>query len=129
MGSVSSAADSRNRVVVGDGGLNVSSCFEKLIGAFRLVHIHPNNCCPVLKKGDIEISLVMELSFISRKRVQRTTHYARFPHQLVRITRKEGRSFCPIAGIPWLSGVEGVNAQRSQDEYRRSDRRIRRGRQ
>jgi hypothetical protein len=59
-----------------------SSCFEKLLKSFHVVHIHPNNCCGTVKKGDIEIPKLMEFTFLNKKRAHRPTDIVTFPHKL-----------------------------------------------
>ena len=60
----------------------ISSCFDKLLEHFHLVHIHPNNCCGCLKKGNIEIPGVIECTFIRKDRASYTQPQTRFPHRL-----------------------------------------------
>jgi hypothetical protein len=62
----------------------LSACFEKLLQFFYVVHIHPNNCCGSVKKGDLQIPLVMEFTFLNKKRVQAVKPQRSFPHKLDR---------------------------------------------
>ena len=45
------------------GFKTINSVFEKLLINFRVVHIHPNNCCSSYEYDGIEIPRVMELKF------------------------------------------------------------------
>lgn len=60
----------------------LAACFEKLLKTFYVVHIHPNNCNGIAKRGDIEIPKVMEFTFLNKKRVMRTGAQLVFPHKL-----------------------------------------------
>jgi hypothetical protein len=59
-----------------------SSCFEKLLEYFCVVHIHPNNCCGTAKRGELEVPRVMEFTFLNKKRVRGTKPQRNFPHEL-----------------------------------------------
>jgi len=59
-----------------------SSCFEKLLASFFVVHIHPNNCCGSVKSENIEIPRLMEFTFLNKKRVSRTEPLQTFPNEL-----------------------------------------------
>jgi len=59
-------------------------CFEKILKHFYVVHIHPNNCCGSVRKGEIEVPRISEFSFYNRMRVDRTTYQRGFPHPLDR---------------------------------------------
>lgn len=43
-------------------------CFEKLLHDFDVVHIHPNNCVPALRHGEIEVHPIMEFTFVRKDR-------------------------------------------------------------
>jgi len=58
--------------------------FEKILQHFHVVHIHPNNCCGSIRKGDIEIPVVMEFTFYNKSRVASTAYQQHFPHPLDR---------------------------------------------
>ncbi len=60
----------------------ISSCFEKILRNFCVVHIHPNNCRPPVKCGKIEIPRVLEFTFLNRRRVASTRPRSDFPHKL-----------------------------------------------
>jgi hypothetical protein len=60
-----------------------SSCFEKLLEYFHVVHIHPNNGHPkMVKLGELEIPDMLEFTFLNKKRVRQYTTRADFPHKL-----------------------------------------------
>ena len=48
-----------------------SSCFEKLLASFCVVHIHPNNGWGSVKVDDIEVPRFMEFTFLNKKRLGR----------------------------------------------------------
>jgi hypothetical protein len=60
----------------------IQSCFEKILAYFHVAHIHPNNCCGSVRKGNIEIPKVMEFTFFNKKRVSETKPASVFPHKL-----------------------------------------------
>ncbi|HTD15082.1 MAG TPA: hypothetical protein VK673_07870 [Chthoniobacterales bacterium] len=60
----------------------ISSCFEKLLQSFYVVHIHPNNTSEVVKRGDIAVPAVMEFTFLNKRRAKRRTAQTTFPHPL-----------------------------------------------
>lgn len=60
----------------------MSACFEKLLRSFHVVHIHPNNYCGTVKKGKIEIPILMEFTFLNKRRARKTTPVVEFPHKL-----------------------------------------------
>jgi hypothetical protein len=68
-----------------------SSCFEKLLEFFNVVHIHPNNCCGSAKRGEIKVPRVMEFTFLNKRRVRSTKPQRTFPHKL------------DSANFPWKS--------------------------
>ena len=63
--------------------LLLSSCFEKLLARFDVVHLHPNNALPVYRVGDLVVPQAMEFTWLRRER-----HGAgaapSFPHPLDR---------------------------------------------
>lgn len=59
-----------------------SNVFDKILQNHECVHIHPNNCCKTVKKGDIEIPSVMEFTFIRKDRIKEKTFTRTFPHKL-----------------------------------------------
>jgi hypothetical protein len=62
----------------------ISTCFDKLLQFFHVVHIHPNNCCGVVRKGDIEVPRMVEITFLNRNRVSQVRPATVFPHELDR---------------------------------------------
>jgi hypothetical protein len=60
----------------------LSSCFEKILNAFHVVHIHPNNTGETVKEKTIEIPEVMEFTFLNKKRVNQIAAQVAFPHRL-----------------------------------------------
>jgi hypothetical protein len=60
------------------------SCFGKILKHFHVAHIHPNNCCGGVQKGEIEIPRVMEFTFYNHNRVNHTRNRHEFPHPLDR---------------------------------------------
>jgi Methyltransferase FkbM domain len=59
-----------------------SSCFEKLLERFCVVHLHPNNCCGSVIKRGIEVPRIMEFTFLHRRRSQMRKPQQTFPHKL-----------------------------------------------
>jgi hypothetical protein len=59
-----------------------SAFFEKLLKIFHVAHIHPNDCCGSVKKGDIEVPRVLEFTFFNKKRVADVHPQLMFPHKL-----------------------------------------------
>ena len=62
----------------------LSSCFEKLLEVFNVVHIHPNNSGESIIRGAIEIPEMMEFTFLNKSRCAMTTPVRQFPHRLDR---------------------------------------------
>jgi len=60
----------------------LSACFEKLLESFYVVHIHPNNYCGSVKRGNIEVPRMMEFTFLNKKRMSGTTQLRTFPNRL-----------------------------------------------
>jgi len=59
-----------------------SSCFEKLISSFHVAHIHPDNAGESVKRGNVEVPVMMEFTFLNKKRASRTEPQMAFPHML-----------------------------------------------
>jgi len=59
-----------------------SRAFAKLLQTHACVHIHPNNCRPVVKQGRIAIPKVAEFTFARRDRVEEGRWATTFPHPL-----------------------------------------------
>ena len=60
----------------------ISAVFEKILTNFRVVHIHPNNCCNSYKYNGVEIPPVMEFTFLNIKRIKSSKSATNFPHKL-----------------------------------------------
>jgi hypothetical protein len=60
------------------------ACFHKILKRFHVAHIHPNNCCGSVKRGEIEVPRVMEFTFYNKSRVSRVVFTQSFPHPLDR---------------------------------------------
>jgi hypothetical protein len=58
------------------------ACFDKLSTMFHVAHLHPNNCCGSVRKGDLEIPRAMEFTFYNKRRVSRTEYTQALPHPL-----------------------------------------------
>lgn len=58
----------------------INLTFSKLIKKFDIVHIHPNNCCGVIRYKNLQIPPVMEFTFLRRDRVLHGTPACNFPH-------------------------------------------------
>jgi len=56
--------------------------FLKLLQTHYVVHIHPNNCCKVYKRGGISIPPVMEFTFIRKDRVDVCGYSREYPNKL-----------------------------------------------
>ncbi len=66
----------------------LSSCFEKLLRNFYIVHLHPNNFCGSFRRGNIVIPRVMEFTFLNKRRAKGVTPQTKFPHRLDRDNTK-----------------------------------------
>jgi len=55
---------------------------NRLTRYFHCVHIHPNNCTPPVRRGNIEIPPVMEFTFLRKDRTRVTNRRLSFPHPL-----------------------------------------------
>ena len=60
----------------------MEACFRKLLKQFYVVHLHPNNCCGCIRKGDIEIPRVLEATLYNKRRITLDKHATVFPHPL-----------------------------------------------
>jgi hypothetical protein len=60
----------------------MSSCFEKLLESFHVVHLHPNNFYGTVKRGQIETPRTMEFTFLNKARVTSTSPVTKFPNVL-----------------------------------------------
>ncbi|MCF6171887.1 MAG: FkbM family methyltransferase [Bacteroidales bacterium] len=59
-----------------------STVFNKILQSHTCVHIHPNNCCGIDRKKDIEIPKIAEFTFIRNDRFEKKTPQIVFPHKL-----------------------------------------------
>jgi hypothetical protein len=59
----------------------ISSCFDKLLEHFYVVHIHPNNASGSVAKGHISVPRTMEFTFLNKRRVASTKPQRMFPHK------------------------------------------------
>jgi len=59
-----------------------SDCFEKLLESFYVVHIHPNNCTEVVRRGEIEVVRTMEFTFLNKRRAVKVVPQTKFPRRL-----------------------------------------------
>ena len=59
-----------------------SRAFYKLLGTHTCVHVHPNNCCGLMRKWGLEIPRIMEFTFLRQDRVKNSTFVSTFPHPL-----------------------------------------------
>jgi hypothetical protein len=60
----------------------LSTCFEKLLNFFYVVHIHPNNVRGIAKRGGLEVPGMMEFTFLNKRRVTSARPQKMFPHKL-----------------------------------------------
>jgi hypothetical protein len=63
------------------GHLLLSSCFDKLLESFHIVHLHPNNIGGSVKKGSIEVPRIMEFTFLNKRRGAVVKPQLQFPHK------------------------------------------------
>lgn len=73
-----------NRLLDPFGFKIYSSCFEKLLDKFHVVHVHPNNCSRSIIKGGFEFPRAMEFTFLNKKRARALKPQTSFPHKLDR---------------------------------------------
>jgi hypothetical protein len=55
---------------------------RKLDRHFHVVHLHPNNSLPPIRKGKIEIPALIEVTFYNRRRVSTISDAVTIPHPL-----------------------------------------------
>jgi len=60
----------------------IYSSLKKILENFYVVHIHPNNHSPVLKKDNIEVPHYLEITFLRKDRVKNFGFAKQFPHPL-----------------------------------------------
>lgn len=56
--------------------------FQKLLKHFYVAHIHPNNFGGIVRKGDLEIPKLLEITFYNKKRVCEVKNANMFPNPL-----------------------------------------------
>jgi len=61
-----------------------SRVMEKILQTHHCVHNHPNNYYPCIKRGEIEIPILTEMTFYRRDRLIDPVPASRFPHPLDR---------------------------------------------
>ncbi len=59
-----------------------SRAFEKILQTHTCVHLHPNNYCGSLKKYNLDIPRVMEITFLRNDRIRNKSFATVFPHPL-----------------------------------------------
>lgn len=62
----------------------IKATFDRLLMDFVVVHIHPNNCLPVVRCDGVEVAPVMEFTFLRKDRIGNRTAREDFPHPLDR---------------------------------------------
>ncbi|MGD0547479.1 MAG: FkbM family methyltransferase [Terracidiphilus sp.] len=60
----------------------ISSCFNRLLEYFHVVHIHPNNGGGNVRRGSAEVPKAMEFTFLNKNRASHTEPQRVFPHKL-----------------------------------------------
>lgn len=60
----------------------IKQVFDKILRDFTIVHIHPNNCCPIVKMGRFEVPRVMEFTFLRNDYFRPSDRELAFPHPL-----------------------------------------------
>jgi len=60
----------------------VSRAFEKILQTHRCIHIHPNNRCLPLEKEGLSIPPLLEMTFLRKDRIHRSSRNGGFPHPL-----------------------------------------------
>lgn len=64
---------------------------DPLLDGFTVVHLHPNNCCGMVKLAGIEVPRLVEITFLRNDRVRNPRPASVFPHPLDRrnVVRKD----------------------------------------
>jgi hypothetical protein len=62
----------------------MNSVFLKLSKYFRVVHLHPNNYSSILKKNNVIIPELMEITFLRKDRISNSSPSTDFPNKLDR---------------------------------------------
>jgi len=58
--------------------------FEKILKNFRVVHLHPNNRTGIVRKGELEVPMTIEITFYNNRRITGGRPVRNFPHPLDR---------------------------------------------
>jgi len=64
------------------GNKMILGVFNRLLEFFTIVHIHPNNCSPIIKVGGTEMHPVAEFTFLRKDRISKSKFSTKFPHHL-----------------------------------------------
>lgn len=60
----------------------INSAFLKVLRAFEIVHIHPNNDTQPMAYGGYEVPPMMEITFLRKDRISKRVPATKFPHPL-----------------------------------------------
>jgi len=82
----------------------LSSCFEKLLHYFYVVHIHPNNGWGSFKVREVDIPRVMEFTFFNKRRAGKPQPRIDFPHHLDADNTCESSIVLPKCWYPAVGG-------------------------
>ena len=69
-------------IVNKDSFLFVEDVFKKIKNSFETVHIHPNNCCDVIKYQDLRLPNVVEITFLNKDSLNLTNEKLTYPNKL-----------------------------------------------
>lgn len=58
------------------------SVLKKILETHSCVHLHPNNCLPIIKLLDLQVPPIMEFTFLRNDRFQSYSYRRDFPHTL-----------------------------------------------
>jgi hypothetical protein len=56
--------------------------FEKILQTHTCIHVHPNNCCGSVTRGELSIPRVAEFTFLRNDRIVNPSYTNSFPHPL-----------------------------------------------
>jgi hypothetical protein len=62
----------------------IESTFHKLLKDFEMVHIHPNNKARIIRRGNVAIPPLLEVTFLRKDRIDSAQRTTTFPHPLDR---------------------------------------------
>ena len=60
----------------------ITSCLDRVLNLFNVVHIHPNNSLPLVGPADLKIPRTLEISLLRKDRASVTGFVTSFPHPL-----------------------------------------------